>query len=100
MISHSTFALKAGTFALALAFMFGAAAVASAQTTGTTGAGGATTTGSFDITSTATTTAPAPGLPNTGAGGDTAANIASLALSTVALGLGAAYLYSRRGKTA
>lgn len=75
------------------ATLIAAAPFAFAQTTDTTGTGTSVT----DMTATGTGTGTTPGVPNTGAGGDAAANALVLAVTgLVALG-GIGYLATRRG---
>lgn len=75
------------------AALIAAAPIAFAQTTGT-GTTDMSGTGTMDTTS---ATGTAPGVPNTGAGGDAATNALVLAIAgVVALG-GVGYLATRRG---
>lgn len=88
----------AGSAVLGSALLLGGAGLVFAQTyntTGTTGStGSATVTGGSSTTSGGGSTT--PGVPNTGAGGDSAGNLAVLGVSAlVALG-GAAYLARQR----
>jgi hypothetical protein len=72
----------------------GTGASAASPTTNTSGtAGSATTNSSSGTTGSSSTT---PGVPNTGAGGDAAANLAVLGASAIVVAGGAAYLASRR----
>jgi hypothetical protein len=113
---------KLASGAAITAMVLAGGSVAFAQTTGTTGTGttgytvnsttsttgtGATSTGTTNTTSTGTTgststggttgtTSTTPGIPNTGAGGDAATNIALLGISALALVGGGAYLARQR----
>jgi hypothetical protein len=71
----------------------GTGASAASPTTNTSGTAGSATTNSSSGTTGSSTT---PGVPNTGAGGDAAANLAVLGASAIVVAGGAAYLASRR----
>lgn len=90
---------KTASFLLA-ALMVTALGVGSANaqmTTSTSTSTSTTTNGTTDSTGGAiyTNTTVTPGLPNTGAGGDAAMNVAAILAAAVAAGAGAVYLRRR-----
>jgi len=75
----------------------GSTVTPAANTTGSNGTNGTGTTGTMSSSSTTGTNgSTTPGIPNTGAGGDTAANIALLTTSGIVVLGGAAYLLRRK----
>jgi hypothetical protein len=78
-----------GALTIAGLLSTGTIAFAQTSTSTTTGTTGATTT-------TGTTDSTTPGTPNTGAGGDTATNLALLGASALIAAGGAAYLARKR----